>query len=347
MRSIFCDGKDKERKRFVVLYLSKLFWIVARGYRLYKYYPDTDKLIFFSRLVDSDNGQKAAFSLTRRLFRAEITHLYHFQNDNWMCIGKKALFKYNRKNELFEKCCDIEKGSRPMNLCQGNDGTIYYGEYCFNPDKRPMRIFLSKDDGKTWSVAYTFGKGEINHIHGIFNDPYTKRLWVATGDDDDACIFGYTEDGFKTFIREFEGTQQNRICVPLFLKDEIIFATDTQYEQNYIRSINRKTGKVHNLQTIQGSGIYAVQFGSKMLVSTTVEPSAVNKDRWSNLWYSEDGHRWREIAKHKKDYWHTRYFQFGSIRFPHYSEDYESIVYTGRALKGIDGKTVIMTTDTL
>jgi len=257
-----------------------------------------------------------------------------------MCIAKKAIFKYNSTSGFFEKCCNIEKGSRPMNLCQGGDGTIYYGEYCYNPDRKTMRIFQSKDDGENWSVAHTFEDGEINHIHGIFNDPYTGRLWVATGDDDKACIFGYTEDGFKTFMREYEGSQQNRVCVPLFTKDEIIFATDSQYEQNYIRSIDRKTGKIRNIKQIQGSGIYAVQFGNKMLISTTVEPSKINKDKWSHLWYSEDGHSWQEIARHKKDFWHIIYFQFGSIRFPYYEENSKIIVYTGRALSGIDGKTV-------
>lgn len=326
---------------FVVLYIEKDGWIVSRGYKLYKYFPETGDMEYFSRLVDSENEKKANCSLTRRLFRAEITHLYHFRDDNWMCIAKKALFKYNKENGLFEKCCIIEKGSRPMNLCQGNDGTIYFGEYCYNPNKKPMRIFQSKDNGDTWDVAYTFEDGGINHIHGIFNDPYTGRLWVATGDDDEACIFGYTEDGFKTLVREYIGTQQYRVCVPLFTPDEIIFATDSQYEQNYIRSIDRKTGEIRDLQAIQGSGIYAVQFGNTMLVSTTVEPSKVNKDQYSHLWYSNDGHSWVEIDAYRKDLLPKEYFQFGSIRFPHYSTDYKSLVYSGRALMKIDGKTVI------
>ena len=293
-------------------------------------------------MVDSENQKKATFSLTRRLFRAEITHLYHFQHDNWMCIAKKALFRYNSGSGLFEKCHVIEKGARPMNLCQGNDGTIYYGEYCYNPDRKAMRIYQSKDNGDTWDIAYTFKDGEINHIHGIFNDPYTGRLWVATGDDDAACIFGYTEDGFNTFVKEYSGSQQNRVCVPLFTPDEIVLATDSQYEQNVIRLINRKTGEVKDLQNIQGSGIYAVQNGDLMLVSTTVEPSAVNKDHSSHLWYSWDGHDWKELISFKKDCLPKTYFQFGSIRFPYYKGESNWIVFHGRALKKLDGKTMII-----
>lgn len=326
----------------IVLFVLGEDLIVAKGYKLYYYNTKTQKKELFSRLVDPKNSLLAVSKLTRRFFRAEITHLYHFQNDNWICIAKKALFKYNNKSGLFEKCHTIEKGSRPMNLCQGHDGTIYYGEYCNNPQRKPMRIFCSKNNGDTWDVAYTFGDGEINHIHGIFNDPYTGRLWVATGDDNKACIFGYTEDGFKSFVSQYKGTQQYRVCVPLFTEEEIIFATDSQYEQNYIRAINRKTGEVTNLQPIQGSGIYAAQNGNLMMVSTTVEPSKVNFDRSSHLWYSFDGHHWKEKVSYKKDCLKETYFQFGSIRFPHYENESGYVVFSGRALKGLDGKSMII-----
>jgi len=331
-------------KRFVVLFVSDDYWIVAKGYRLYRYNPVTEKKTYFSRLADKKNGLYSSCRLTRRLFRAEITHLYYFQNDTWMCVAKKALFCYHTESGLFEKCCDVERGSRPMNLCQSNDGTIYWGEYFNNHKKASVKIFQSRDNGKTWSVAYTFAQGEIEHIHGIFNDPYTDRLWVATGDDDAACIFGYTEDGFKTFVKEYSGSQQYRVCVPLFTPDEIVFATDSQYEQNVIRSINRITSEVKDWQMIQGSGIYAVQNGNLMLVSTTVEPSTVNMDQSSHLWYSWDGHNWKELISFKKDFLPKIYFQFGSIRFPHYEDESDQVVFHGRALKKLDGKTMIIPT---
>ena len=331
---------EVNKKGFVALYVTKDFWLVSKGYNIFRYDPKSGELSYFSRLDDKKNRRRASFFLSRRLFRAEITHLYHFQNDTWMCIAKKGIFRYNKDNKVFEKCCTIEKGSRPMNLCQSLDGTIYYGEYCFNLERKPMRIFQSKDNGDSWTVAYEFKNGEINHIHGIFNDPYTNRLWVATGDDDEACIFGYTEDGFKSFVNIYSGTQQYRVCAPLFTPEEIVFATDSQYEQNVIRSINRQTGEVKDWQIIQGSGIYAVQNGNLMLVSTTVEPSDVNKSHASHLWFSWDGHYWKELISFEKDCLPKTYFQFGSIRFPNYEEQSDFVVFHGRALKKIDGKTV-------
>lgn len=328
-------------KDFIVLYISLDFWIVARGYRLFRYYPESERFEPFARVNDWKNAFLASMKLTRRLFRAEIRHLYHFKDDTWMCIGKKALFKLDGTTGRFEKCCVIEKGSRPMNLCQAKDGAIYYGEYCYNPTRKEMRIIRSKDNGDSWEVAYTFGNGEINHIHGLFVDPYSDRLWVATGDDDSACIFGYTNDGFKTFIRCYEGSQQYRVCRPLFTPDEIIFATDSQYEQNYIRAIDRTTGRVRNIQPIQGSGIYGVQIGDKMMISTTVEPSKVNLDRHSYVWFSANSKDWKELACYEKDILPMTYFQFGSILFPNYEGDSNYLVWNGRAVKKLDGKSII------
>lgn len=332
----------KVTRSFIVLYVLKDYWIVSKGYFLYKYYPQNNKLEYFSKLEDKKNRILSLCRYTKRLFRAEITHLYHFQRDNWMCIAKKGIFKYNSAKGVFEKCCHIEKGSKPMSLCQDKDGIIYFGEYCFNPQRNPMNIFKSTDGGDTWEIAYHFKEGEINHIHGIFCDPYTNRIWVATGDDDSACIFGYTEDGFKTLVREYTGAQQYRVCVPLFCKDKIIYATDTPFEQNYIRSIDRKTGDVTDIQRIQGSGIYAAQNGNLMLISTTVEPSDVNKDKYSHLWLSKDGNKWLELDNYKKDILPITYFQFGSIRFPYYEEDSDVIIFHGRSLRKIDSKSVII-----
>lgn len=330
------------KKNFVALYISQSYWIVSKGYRLYKYNPEKDKLTFFSRLVDSKNAFLSRFRLLRRLFRAEITNFYHFKDDTWMCIAKKAIFKYNKNSGLFEKCCSIEKGSKPMVLCQANDGTIYYGEYCFNPERMPMRIMQSKDNGETWSVAWTFGDGEVNHIHGVFNDPYTGRIWVATGDDDCACILGYTEDGFRTFVRKYEGSQQFRVCVPMFTENSIIYATDSQYAQNVIRLIDRETGEVRNICEIQGSGIYATQWGNCFVVSTTVEPSKVNLEQNAHLWFSKDGKKWVDVCSFKKDIWKKTYFQFGTLRLPHYESDSDYLIFSGRSVKGLDQKTMII-----
>lgn len=230
-----------------------------------------------------------------------------------------------------------------MNLCIDEKDNIYFGEYFSNFEKKPVNIYSSLDKGLTWNTLYTFQEGEINHIHGVFYDKFTNWKWVVTGDRENECIIGYTDNDFQNLNIVFRGGQENRTCNLLFYKDYIIFVTDSQYIQNKIKKFDRTTLEISSLQSIEGSGIYAGQNNNFCFVSTTVEPSKVNLDRNSHLYISENGLDWKEIVKYKKDIWHKSAFQFGSIQFPRYETNNEQflIVYSGRALKKIDGKTVI------
>ncbi|MGI6718668.1 MAG: hypothetical protein ACOX4D_05950 [Bacteroidales bacterium] len=333
-------------KGYTVLYVSLEFWIASKGYKLYKYDVLNDKWSLFGTLQDKKYYLFSKFKITRRLLRAEITKLYKFNNNLYICIAKKSLFKFNSNNNKFEKCLNIMKGSRPLNICQDSKGVLYFGEYFFNPARKKVNIYKSEDEGKTWNIAYTFNDGRINHIHGIFLDPYKEELlWVATGDDDVACIFGYSKDGFRTIIEKYRGKQDYRICVPLFYKDKIVYATDSQFQQNYIRVINRESGAIKDLEKIQGSGIYGVQIGNFAAISTTIEPSKINTDKNSYLWFTKEGLNWKPLISFKKDMWHNVYFQFGSIRFPNYeinNKQYNKLIVTGCALKKIDGNSLII-----
>ena len=146
MNKFWPSKSSLDAKDFVVLFVSTQYSIVAKGYSLFYYYPNTGKQKYFSKLKDPKNALCAKMRLSRRLLRAEIRCLYHFQNDTWMCIAKKGIFKYHPETRLFEKCCEIEKGSRPMCLCQSNDGTIYYGE--------SVAKIISSAVNKGWQTLY-------------------------------------------------------------------------------------------------------------------------------------------------------------------------------------------------
>ena len=233
----------------------------------------------------------------------------------------------------------MPRGSKPLNLCFAPSGNIYFGEYFQNMEKQTVNIYCSKDNAKTWDIAYTFEAGNINHIHGLFFDKYTNRIWVATGDRENECIIGYTEDEFKTFVEVFRGGQEYRTCQLFFYQDFIVFGTDTQYEQNVIKKFDRKTLEITELQKVQGSVIKGGQVGDVAFISTTVEPSKVNTDKYAHLWVTKDGLHWEERYKAKKD-WLPHIFQFGTFEFPQYYgiEKLERLYFSGRALKGLDGK---------
>ena len=294
-----------------------------------------------SRIHDKKYFYLSRLELTRRLIRAEITSLYSLNNGDSLAVAKRGLFLQKRGSNCFEKIFTMPRGSKPLNLCFTPSGNIYFGEYFQNMDKKAVNIYCSKDNARTWHVAYTFEEGNINHIHGLFLDPYTSRIWVATGDRDNECIIGYTEDEFKTFTEVFRGGQEYRTCQLFFYKDFIVFGTDTQYEQNVIKKFERKTLEITALQKVQGSVIKGGQVGDVAFISTTVEPSKVNTDKYAHLWVTKDGIHWEERYKAKKDWLPATLFQFGTFEFPQYYgiEKLDRLYFSGRALKGLGGKT--------
>lgn len=278
--------------------------------------------------------------LFRRLLRAEVTGLYKCFKSDQIAVVKKGLFLCNKGNNIFERCFALPRGSKPLNLCFAPSGNIYFGEYYQNMKKESVNIYSSSDDGRSWNEVYTFAAGEINHIHGLFFDKYSNRIWVATGDREDECIIGFTGDEFKSFHVVFRGNQDYRTCQLFFYPKFIVFATDSQYIQNKIKCFDRETFEIKELQDIQGSAIKGGQVGDVSFLSTTIEPSKVNTDKYAHLWVTKDGIHWEERYKAKKDCWPS-IFQFGTFEFPQYYgiEKLERLYFSGRALKGLDGKT--------
>lgn len=325
-------------KRIKVLVVRDLYLIGSKGYKLYKCTYDSN----LYELIGKVKNKYARFSYTRlisRLTRSEITQYHTLCQGEGIVVSKKYIGIKLPPFQCFDKSFTIPRGSKPLNLCILPNGHIYFGEYFQNMEKKAVNVYGSKDNGRTWNIVYSFPDGSINHIHGLFYDKYTGRMWVLTGDRENECIIGYTEDEFKTFVKVFRGGQEYRSCQLFFYPDFIVFATDTQYAQNKIKCFDRKTLEIKELVDIQGSAIKGGQVGNVSFLSTTVEPSDVNKDKYAHIWLTKDGLHWEDVYKAKKD-WLPSIFQFGTFEFPQYeTEKIERLYFYGRALKGLDGKT--------
>ena len=300
-----------------------------------------DKIIDKYTIKDWEYGWATNCFLLRRLIRAEVTELFPLSEGGEILVAKKGVYRRDPVGHDFVKSFNIPRGSKPLNICITPTGNLYFGEYFQNLEKQTVYIYGSVDNGLSWHIVYKFPEGSINHIHGLFFDKYTNRIWIATGDRDNECIIGYTEDEFETFTEVFRGGQEYRTCKLFFYKDFIVFGTDTQYQQNVIKKFDRKTLEISELQKVQGSVIKGGQVGDVAFISTTVEPSDVNTDKWAHLWVTKDGLHWEEIYKAKKDWLPATLFQFGTFEFPQYYgiEKLERLYFSGRALKGLDGKT--------
>ena len=306
------------------------------GYTLFKYINE-DAIGYISCHLRDKYSHYSCNAITRRLFRAEITGLYILGDNSMIAIAKKGIFKCEPEGGYFRKVFTIPRGSKPLNICILPNGHIFFGEYFQNVKKDAVNIYGSEDNGETWRVVYTFEAGNINHVHGVFYDKYTSRIWVLTGDRENECIIGYTEDEFKTFHEVLRGGQEYRSCQLFFYKDFIVYATDSQYIENEIRAIDRKTLNIMTLAIIQGSAIKGGQTGNVSYLSTTIEPSDVNKDRFAHIWVTKDGLHWEDKFKAEKDCWPS-IFQFGTFEFPQNAYHKGRLWFSGRALKGYDYK---------
>lgn len=317
--------------------------VAVRGYSFYRCSHKDRKWKKYAHISDGINSLFANFSLTRRFLRAEITKSYHLQDGSELCIARKGIFRREADSNEFTKTFNVTKGSRPMYLCEDVDGGVYFGEYFQNMEKQAIHVYGSHDHGQTWEIVKTFVEGNINHVHGIFMDPYTNNLWLATGDRENECIIGYTNDGFKTFNEVFRGGQEYRTCVLFFYKDFIVFGTDSQYQQNELKKFDRQTLGITHLQDVQGPVIRGAQVGDISMISTDVEPSEVNKDTNAYVWITRDGLHWEELCHAEKDWLNPTLFQFGVFDLPQYASDYKGskLYVTGKAVKGCGGDTLV------
>lgn len=316
--------------------------IASRGYSLYRLNKNGNWKKY-GRINDGINTYFSKMPFLNRLTRTEISKYYILKDGSDIVIARKGIFSRIKGDETFTKVFDVKRGSRPLNICEDKDGSLYFGEYFQNMEKQSVHIYGSHDKGKTWEIVYTFPEGNINHVHGIFFDPYTNRMWYATGDRENECIVGYTEDGFKTVMEVFRGGQEYRTCVLFFYKDFIVFGTDSQYQVNELKKFDRKTLEITHLQDVQGPIIRGSQIGDISMISTDVEPSDVNKDPNAYVWISKDGVHWEELCHAKKDILPAMLFQFGVFDMPQYAPDYigNKVYVTGKALKGCSGDTLV------
>lgn len=319
-----------------ILFVFHEFELLTKGYTIIQTVSKARGSKSICLIIDK-YAKYAKYKFSRRLLRAEITGLYILDDNSMLAVAKKGLFRSASEGGDIHKVFAMPRGSKPLNLCILPNGHIFFGEYFQNMNKEAVNIYGSEDMGRTWKVVYTFETGNINHVHGLFFDKYTNRMWVLTGDRDNECIIGYTEDEFRSFHEVLRGGQEYRSCQLFFYKDFIIYATDSQYIENEIRAINRETLEITTLAKIQGSAIKGGQTGDVSYLSTTIEPSEVNKERFSHIWVTKDGLHWEDKFKAEKDCWPS-VFQFGTFEFPHNAYQDGKLWFSGRALKGYDNK---------
>jgi hypothetical protein len=280
--------------------------------------------------------------LLSRLARLEVRALVRTAEGGLVASNRQGVF-VARPGEQELRASRVENGAvplyPPMRICRGPGGEILWGEYGSPKVRRPMRLFASRDSGESFELVHTLDK--VLHVHNVVWDPGQGHYWVLTGDHDPEPGIGRLSADLAHFDWLVKGEQRYRAVEVFDFGDRLVYATDSHLEQNALVSLDKASGRIERLREFDGSCIYACRFGGLYALTTSVEPSPVNRSPFAELWLSRDAETWRCAWRARKDRWNAIWLQFGSLVLPSGATDRELVAFSGQAVEGLDGATLL------
>lgn len=275
--------------------------------------------------------------LVTRALRLGIRDLRKLTSGTILVIAGKKIFR--SKEGEFEPVHSFRKGLAPSRdgWCEDNKGNCYLAEYFLN-NKRdtPSDLLKSTDDGQSWKIIRSFQR--IRHIHCVQYDPFSRRIWLGTGDRDEESYIFYSEDEGKTWTKLGGGDQMFRAVSLLFTEDHVYWGSDAPTRQNYIYRCERKSGRIERLAAVDGPVHFSTILENDIkLFATAAEGNSEGKsaewDRKAHIWASEDGINWDDLASWEKDHW-PYILGFGRMLFAHGKRG-NKLYFTTQSLKKV------------
>lgn len=254
-------------------------------------------------------------NLSSRLVRDGFHALAVLPSGAMVAAVPGAIIALRPGENRFHVTHKIARGTRPLYITAIPGGTIFWGEYFDNASRDEVHIYASTDAGATWSVAYTFPKGAIRHVHNIVHDPWENCVWILTGDYGDECRIVRASYDFRQVDIVLQGHQQARAVALVPTQGGLYFSSDTPLEANAVYDLDRER-KLSQLTPLTSSSIYGCRVGRYVFFSTMVEPSTENPDRCVRIVGGRDGRDWRPLLAWQKDRWSMRLFQYGNAFLP-------------------------------
>jgi hypothetical protein len=277
-------------------------------------------------------------SLTFRLVRDGFHALSVLTSGHLVAAVPGAVITLAPGDTEFRVTHQIQRGTRPLHICAVPDGAVFFGEYFDNPERDEVHIYSSSDQSLTWSVAHTFPKGAIRHVHNIVYDRWAKCLWVLTGDNGNECRILRASLDLKQIETVMSGNQQARAVALVPRADGLYFSSDTHLEANHVYHLDRH-GNLSMLANLPSSSIYGCAVGNAMFFSTMAEPSSVNQDKSVHIFGSLDGHSWSSQLEWGKDPWSLGLFQYGNAILPDGENQTDLLAVSTVAVKQADLET--------
>lgn len=283
--------------------------------------------------------------MASRLLRHELRALNRLADGTYVATNRQGVF-FGREGDASMQPSAVETEGLPllppMRITVGPDDSVLWGEYVGNRVKRKIRLFRSTDGARSHQMIQQFDSpGEVDHIHNIVWDEARGHYWVLAGDIGPHPGIGKLSPDGERFEWFVKGEQVYRVVEVFDFGDRFVYATDSEVEHNHLVAFDKETGAVERIRDLEGSCIYACRFGDLYALTTSVEPSEVNATNRATLWLSSDGTSWKRAFRGTKDAYNAKYFQFGSIVLPTGATTTNTLYFSGQALQGIDGQTLV------
>lgn len=313
----------------------------SRGYRIYRSTDDGASWSFEASLPIPPKRLPGRFSrLAARLLRFEVRALVPLADGRLVVANRDGVYCGPGDGRRLDASVIEDAGQPvkpPFNLCVGPGGEVLWGEYNGQRHDTPVRLYASRDGGRSFEIVHVFARSTIQHVHSLRWDPTRRHYWVFCGDFDEEPGIGMLSADLACFEWLVKGEQRYRLCEAFDLGDRLVYATDTPLERNAILSLDKASGRTEKLRDVEGSCLYACRFGDWLAFSTTVEAGAVDATRSASLWLSRDGEEWECALSRARDRW-PELFQFGSLLLPRGASDRDTIWMGGQGVRGLDGR---------
>jgi hypothetical protein len=283
--------------------------------------------------------------LARRILRLDKCNVYPLdpQGLSLILIRQGCVYKYDEDNGL-RQTLTLRQSRNVLHtdFCRTQSGRLLFGEYGANAERQSIPIYASDDQGDSWYIAYQIPAARAKHVHGVYADKYSDKIWIFTGDANGESWLIEADEEFSEVRYLGDGSQIYRACTAFFTPDKIVWAMDSPLQLSQSVHLDRKTGRVEFHGSFPGPIWYGVELPNVgYLLASTVEPGDSVTGKEAGIYFSEDLVSWSKLAVFTKDRWPMGLFKFGVIGFSRGERSDGSFYIFGEALKGLDGRSTL------
>ena len=281
--------------------------------------------------------------LLRRLFRLDKCNVFPIgPTGAFLIVRRGAVYRWDKEGAL--KLVLTLRQSRNFmhtDLCIGHREALFIGEYGANTGLKPVPIYRSDDQGRTWSIVYEIPAGRARHVHSINYDEFSGNIWVLTGDSDGECWIIEANDTFTQVTYHGDGSQCYRACTIFFEEKKVVWGMDSPISPSCVVHFDRATKEIKRFGSFPGPIWYSKRLPETgYLVCTTVEPGDAVVGTKAVIFFSTDLETWAPIHSFDKDLLPCKLFKFGVIGISSSICPSGTFYLFGEALKGLDGVSI-------